>query len=233
MAKNKGGPPRWPKAAMANSQTVENQWMTDPRAELPPEIRGLIFDCDGTLVDTMGVHYRAWLQALNGTGIDLPEEKFYSLAGAPTTKIAEMLVREFKSSAAPATIARQKEEFYIADIPLIRELSAVVAIARRQQGKRSLAVASGGFHHVVDRQLAASGLTDLFPIVICADDVTHGKPAPDCFLEAARRMNLKPCQCVVYEDAELGFQAGRAAGMAVVDVRPWHNWPSVDPDSQA
>ncbi len=207
---------------MSMPAAVENRWITDPDAPLPPEIRGLIFDCDGTLVDTMGVHYRAWLKALEGTGIALPEDRFYSLAGAPTIKIAEMLVREAGSAASPAAITQCKEEHYIAGIPQIRELAVVVGLARRERGRRKLAVASGGFHHVVDRQLAVSGLTELFPVVICADDVAHGKPAPDSFLEAAARMGLMPAECVVYEDAQLGFQAARAAGMAVVDVRPWY-----------
>ena len=98
----------------------------------------------------------------------------------------------------------------------------VIAIARREKGRRKLAVASGGWKRVVMQSLEAIHCADLFEIVVGADDVARGKPNPDIFLEAARRMGLTPGECLVFEDAELGFQAAKAAGMALVDVRPWY-----------
>lgn len=202
--------------------TIKPNWQAHPQVELPEHIRGLIFDCDGTLVDTMPMHYRAWQTALGEAGIPLAEDAFYRLAGMPTLQIAQALALEHKSNVSGEHITHRKEEAYIESIPGIALIPAVVAIARRENGRRRLSVASGGIHRIVDRQLRAAGLMELFPIVICADDVEHGKPAPDSFLAAASRMGLKPEQCLVYEDGELGFQAAAAAGMSCVDVRPWY-----------
>ena len=201
---------------------IKSEWQTNPLAPLPDHIRGLIFDCDGTLVDTMPVHYHAWQMALSQAGIPLAEEEFYRLAGMPTLKIAQALARNHKSTMTGEEIAHRKEEAYIQRIPEIQRIEPVVDIARRERGRRGLAVASGGIHRIVDRQLQVAGLAELFPVVICVDDVEHGKPSPDSFLLAARRMGVKPDQCVVYEDGELGFQAAAAAGMVGIDVRPWH-----------
>ena len=202
--------------------TMKPDWHTNPRADLPEHIRGLIFDCDGTLVDTMPMHYRAWQTALGEVGIPLAEDEFYRLAGMPTLQIAQSLASEHKSKVSGEHITHRKEEAYIQSIPEIALIPAVVAIARREHGRRGLSVASGGIHRIVDHQLRAAGLMELFPIVVCADDVEQGKPAPDSFLAAALRMDLKPEECIVYEDGELGFQAAAAAGMNCVDVRPWY-----------
>jgi len=200
----------------------ENRWMTDPTAPLPPEIEGLIFDCDGTLLDTMPAHYSAWLAALGPSGIEFPEKNFYSMAGIPTLKIAEILVSQSNVSVPPAQIAHNKEQAYIEKIPEIRLIESVVAIVRREQGKRKLAVASGGLRRVVDKQLQAVGLDKIFPVVVCADDVQHGKPSPDTFLLAAQLMHVPRENCIVYEDAEPGIQAAHAAEMTCIDVRQWH-----------
>ncbi|MGC8624862.1 MAG: HAD family hydrolase [Phycisphaerae bacterium] len=208
---------------------VKPEWQTNPQAPLPGRIRGLIFDCDGTLVDTMPVHYYAWQMALREAGIPLAEEEFYRLAGMPTLKIAQALARHHKSTMTGEEIAHRKEEAYIQKIPEIKLIEPVVDIARRESGRRGLVVASGGLHRIVDLQLQVAGLAELFPIVICADDVEHGKPAPDSFLLAARRMGVKSDQCVVYEDGELGFQAAAAAGMICIDVRPWQRLAKSEP----
>ncbi|MGC8553491.1 MAG: HAD family hydrolase [Phycisphaerae bacterium] len=198
-------------------------WQASPQAPLPPDVAGLIFDLDGTLVDTMPVHYRAWMAALEPHGLNLPEARFYSLAGAPTVKIAEILCREQAVAAEPQAIAAQKEAHYLAHIAEIKRIEPVIALAKAATAAGlKISVASGGHRNVVSRQLAAAGLGDMFAVVACADDVEHGKPAPDTFLLAAKRMGVSPQACIVYEDAELGFQAAQAANMRCVDVRPWY-----------
>ncbi len=204
------------------TSSIKPQWQTNPSAPLPDTIRGLIFDCDGTLLDTMRNHFHAWQSTLQAVNIPFAEEDFYRMAGVPTLKIAQTLARRHQSAITGEEIARRKEEAYIEKIPEIQLIHCVANIARREKGRRGLAVASGGTHQIVDLQLQTAGLLDLFPIVICADDVEHGKPAPDCFLLAARRMGILPDQCVVYEDGNPGFQAAAAAGMICIDVRPWY-----------
>lgn len=208
-------------SAESQMPKLDHAWLRDPDAKIPDTIQGLIFDLDGTLIDTMAVHYRAWLTALAGTNIVFPEARFYGLAGTPTQKIASLLCAEHGRSDATA-LAHAKEQNFLASLPVLKPVLPVAALARRELGRRKLAVASGGTRAVVMQELAIIAMTDFFPVVVCADDVRHGKPAPDTFLEAARRMDIAPQHCAVYEDADLGFQAATAAGMYAVDVRPWY-----------
>ncbi len=200
-------------------------WQTDPLAPLPPDIAGLIFDCDGTLVDTMPVHFHAWQEALAAHGIGFDEAHFYQLAGMPTLKIADMLAAEHGKADVGSDIAHRKEAAYLRRLSEIQVIEPVIDIARRYQGQRPMAVASGGVRRVVEAQLEAAGLVNYFPIVVCADDVRHGKPAPDTFLLAAEKIGVLPERCLVYEDGALGFQAAVAAQMRCVDVRPWYFTP--------
>ena len=201
---------------------TEKLYLTQHDAPLPECIEGLIFDCDGTLVDTMPVHFVAWTAALEKHGLELNEKRFYEFAGMPTQKIIEILSEEQGVEVSAAEIAHEKEQMYLEAIPNVARIHRVVDIAEREQGRRKLAVASGGWKRVVRHSLKAVQLEGLFPIIVGADDVTHGKPAPDVFLEAARQMGLKAEECIVYEDGELGFQAAKAAGMECVDVRGWY-----------
>ena len=98
----------------------------------------------------------------------------------------------------------------------------MVAIARREKGKRKLAVASGGWKRVVKESLTLVGVEDLFDAIVGADDVEKGKPEPDVFLKAAEKIGVLPGNCLVYEDGDLGIEAAKRAGMEVIDVRPWY-----------
>jgi len=198
------------------------EWPRDHDAAIPARIRGLIFDCDGTLVDTMPLHFLAWTSALERHGLKLSEKRFYEFAGMPTAKIVEVLSVEQGILASAEQIAHEKEQIYVASIPGVQRIHQVVDIAQREKGLRKLAVASGGWKLVVRQSLRAIAIEDLFEVIVGADDVEHGKPAPDMFLKAAEMMGLKPQECVVYEDGDLGIEAARRAGMEWVDVRPWY-----------
>jgi HAD superfamily hydrolase (TIGR01549 family) len=167
----------------------------------------------------MPAHFRAWVATLRTHGADLSEELFYASAGKPTRDIVADLNARFSYGLDIETIYHEKEEMYLIAMESITEIAAVVDIARANYGKVPLAVASGGTHMIVDRTLTLLGIADLFDVVIGADDVTHGKPAPEMFLLAAERMGIAPETCIVYEDGEPGMVGARAAGMRVVDVR--------------
>ena len=169
-------------------------------AEIPPHIKGLIFDCDGTLIDTMPIHYRAWCKTLADFGMDFPEAKFYSFAGMPTRLIVETLAREQGKCLDPDRVAELKERVYLKMMPRAPVIEAVAAIAKREKGHRKLAVASGGWHNIVVESLTNAGIVGLFDAIVGADDVVHGKPAPDMFLKAAELMGLPPAACLIYED---------------------------------
>jgi len=183
---------------------------------------GYIFDLDGTLVDTMPLHFRAWDAAMRRHGLDagLNEDLFYSLGGVPTVRVAELIGEHYKLTLDPEETGRTKEALYLEGLKAVQHIAPVVAFARSMAGKYPIAIATGGTPDIAEPALAAAGLTELFQIVVTPLDVApgRGKPAPDMFLEAARRMGVAPEKCLVFEDAEPGIQGALAAGMQVVRV---------------
>ena len=182
----------------------------------------LIFDCDGTLTDSMPVHYLCWQKTMRSHGIEFGEERFYALGGMPSDKIVELLTGEAGLRLDCKAIAAQKERAFLDTLHLLEPIQAVVEIARQNRGKRKMAVASGGFRHVIEMQLRQVGILDWFDALVTAEDTPRHKPEPDVFLEAARRLAAQPANCLVYEDSDLGIEAARRAGMQWVDVRAVH-----------
>jgi beta-phosphoglucomutase family hydrolase len=180
---------------------------------------GLIFDCDGTLADTMPFHWKAWQLVLQKHRIKFSEKQFYSLGGIPSRDILKQLGREQGISLDHAAVAKEKEAAYLPFVAQVKPIALVVNIARENYGKLPMAVASGGTRHIIQTVLDHLQITSLFNAVVTSEDVLHQKPAPDIFLEAARRLGVSPDRCRAYEDTELGLQAIRAAGMEAVDVR--------------
>jgi beta-phosphoglucomutase family hydrolase len=187
--------------------------------EIPPHIKGLVFDCDGTIADTMPAHYRAWVEALGEHGVEFPEALFYEMGGIPTAKIVEILNERHGHNMPVMETALYKEKLFERTIAEVLPVQPVVNVIREYHGKLPMAVATGGFRHVCQKILSTLGLLDRFCAIVAAEDVTHGKPAPDVFLEAARRINVDPKLCMAFEDANLGVESATAAGMLVVDVR--------------
>ncbi len=183
------------------------------------KIRGIIFDCDGTLADTMPLHWQAWQTVTRRYQLKFSEERFYSLGGVPSRDILRMLGEEQGVDLDPLAVAKEKESAYLPMLPQVREIQVVGNIAREQHGKTPLAVASGGMKHIIEQVLIHLGLRPLFDAVVTSEDVQRQKPAPDIFLEAARRIGVPPENCRAYEDTDLGMDAIRAAGMEAVDVR--------------
>jgi beta-phosphoglucomutase family hydrolase len=187
--------------------------------ELPEWIKGLVFDCDGTIADTMPLHYQAWSAALKTHGADFPEAMFYDFAGVPTRKIIEILNEKHGYSLPVDEATNLKESMFEELIPQTKPVGPVVDLIRQYSGKLPMSVATGGTRSLVTKTLTALNLLDKFEAMVTADDVLHGKPAPDIFLEAAQRIGVPPGECAAFEDGELGLQSAIAAGMLVVDVR--------------
>ncbi len=191
----------------------------------PAGTRALIFDCDGTLADTMPIHYQAWSRILPPLGIPFGERRFYQLGGMPTAEIIRLLSDETGVPVPETDIeshVQEKEAHFLSLLHEVTPLQVVVDIAARFRGKLPMAVATGGYRAVILRTLAAIGVSDWFDAMVCAEDTPRHKPEPDVFLEAARRLgDVPPEACVVFEDTDIGLEAARRAGMAGVDVRPW------------
>ena len=183
------------------------------------EIHGLIFDCDGTLVDTMPLHWQAWNSVCKRHGIVFPEERFYALGGVPSVKILHMLKDEQGLDMDPVAVSREKEEAYTPLMPEAKLIEPIAAIARDAQGRLPMAVATGGRTKYIKPLLESVGILDWFGAVVTADDVENHKPAPDTFLKAAALIGVPAEECRAYEDTDLGMEAIRAAGMEAVDVR--------------
>jgi HAD superfamily hydrolase (TIGR01509 family) len=191
-----------------------------PRARVmavftPPEKRyaGYIFDCDGTLANSMPLHYRAWADTVEKHGGQMPEDLFYALGGWPSDKMVEFLNQRFATSLVPKIVADEKEHLYVQRLSTMQPIPEVAEFARQVAAFAKVAIASGGVLPVVTKTLETIGFKDFFPVIVTTEQVKRGKPFPDMFLEAAHRMRVDPADCLVLEDSIAGFEAAKAAGM--------------------
>ena len=198
--------------------------MPDLAWTAPDGTKGLIFDCDGTLADTMPIHFVAWTTMLEQHGLSFPETQFFAFAGMPSHRIIDRLAAEQGREIAAAdvtTMVADKEHRYIELIDTVGPVPPVLEVAERFRGVLPMAVASGGEGWVVRRTLEVIGALDWFDAIVGAEDTERHKPEPDVFFEAARRLGLDPAGCVVFEDSDLGLEAASLAGMAGIDIRGW------------
>lgn len=187
--------------------------------EIPPGITGLVFDCDGTIADTMPLHYKAWLIALGEHKVEFPEAMFYQFAGMPTSQIIEVLNQRHGHHMPVMETTIKKEKLFEELIPEILPIEPIVKLIKECHGRLPMAVATGGTRAICTRTLEVMGILDHFNALVTADDKVKPKPSPDIFLEAARKIGIPAKQCMAFEDADLGVRSARDAGMVVYDVR--------------
>ena len=181
--------------------------------------RGLIFDCDGTLVDSMPLHWRAWDTVCQRHGIEFSEERHYAMGGIPSRKILAMLKEEQGLDFDPDELSHEKEAAYMPLMPQVGLIEPVVAIAREHRGRIPMAVATGGRTQFIRPLLERLDIADWFSALVTSDDVANPKPAPDTYLKAAALLGVPAEECRAFEDTDLGMDSIRAAGMEAVDVR--------------
>lgn len=186
---------------------------------LNEQYSGLIFDCDGTLVDTAPIHFFAVTEAMRTFGFEMEKRWYYERVGLTPAA----LFREFEEQNGvildTVELSRRYRPLFLSNVGRAEEIKVVAEVARLNLGRVPMAVASNGHLENVRATLTATGLLPLFDHIVTAEQVAHGKPEPDVFLEAARRINVPPAECIVFEDSDEGLEAAKRAGMRSRDIR--------------
>ena len=191
------------------------------KLELPDgKFDAFLFDCDGTIADSMPLHFEAWSVAVSEWGGQFPEALFYLWGGVPVRKVVERLNEKYRLSMPVDEILIRKEQLYYNFLPKLRPVESVLEHIYDQHGKIPFAVVSGSPRESIFKTLKTLNLLDYFPVIIGAEDYTQGKPHPEPFLNAAKNLNISPEKCLVFEDADLGIESARAAGMSWVKISP-------------
>ena len=177
-----------------------------------------LFDCDGTVVDSMPLHFLAWKQALGEWNCAFSEDTFYAWGGLPVAEVISRLNVEHGLKMPVAAVEVRKEHLYYDNISRLQVVPEVVEHIEAMYGKIPFAVVSGSTRESVVKSLEAVGLLDKFETLVCAGDYAKSKPDPEPFLLAASRLGVAPAACLVFEDTDMGIQAATAAGMASVKV---------------
>lgn len=182
------------------------------------QFEAFLFDFDGTVADTMPVHFTAWNKALEVYQLTLTLEQHHGWAGRPTREIIKLLSDLHKVELNADEILKYKEVQYLESLSEVKGIVPVVEIIRASYGIIPMAIVSGSRRKAIERTLNQLNMASYFQVIVGAEDYVNGKPAPDCFLKAAELLKVKPENCLAFEDAVLGIQSARAAGMPVLKV---------------
>ena len=191
------------------------------KLQIPPgPHHAYLFDCDGTIADSMPLHYIAWKKILAEWNCHFDEHYFYSLGGTPIAEIVSMLNNQHNLNMPVEAVCSRKEELYYELLPQLKAIPEVLEHIHARHGEIPFAVVSGGTREAVTASLTTLEILDRFDLLVCAEDYKKGKPDPEAFLVAAERLKVKPERCLVFEDTDLGIQAATAAGMPSVKIPP-------------
>jgi beta-phosphoglucomutase family hydrolase len=193
--------------------------------DIKPGVKGLIFDLDGTLADTMPLHFKGWQIACKKYGAEIDTAFLRKHTGSPGWIIAREIIKENRlegSVTIEQIVAEKLIEFY-REQHRVKPIQPVVDIVKKYFGKLPMAVGTGGHREAVERTLEVTDLRKYFDIIITANDVDNFKPHPETFLRCAELMNIQPEFVEVFEDGDLGIEAAVTAGMLATDVRTWYD----------
>jgi beta-phosphoglucomutase-like phosphatase (HAD superfamily) len=187
----------------------------------PPEpFSALLFDCDGTLVDSVTAYERAWERAFAAQGRTMSSGWYRARTGLSPAALAEAAARHDPTPLDTQTVQSEAIRHFVDLVGLVRSNERVAAVAHAHHGRVPMAVVSGGPRVGVQASLEAAGILGLFDAVVTVEDVERGKPAPDLYLAALERLGVAAADCVAYEDTDEGLAAAKAAGIRCIDVRP-------------
>lgn len=188
------------------------------------DAKGLIFDLDGTLSDSLPVHVATWKSVGEKYGFVFDPQIIYEMTGRPTIEFAKRIVEQYGVLVEPQVLVDLKQESFWKLAHLLKPVEQVVSLVKENFGKIPMTVGTGASRKSAEIQLKALSLTKYFDAIISADEVSKHKPEPDTFLECAKLMNIEPQFCQVFEDGDLGIKAAQTAKMLVTDVRPHINY---------
>lgn len=193
------------------------------KLEINPNAKALIFDLDGTLADTMPVHFLAYKTILADYGIEFTPEIFATLAGVPAVQTIEQLNERFGTTMNAEEVGHFKEAEYEKIMHKMKPIEPVIELAKKYHGKMPMAVGTGGYHRLAWKTMNILGLDKYFDVLVSSNDVTHPKPHPETFLKCAELLGVDPADCEVFEDADLGIQAAKAGGMIATLVTDYYD----------
>ncbi|HVW79218.1 MAG TPA: HAD family phosphatase [Alloacidobacterium sp.] len=182
------------------------------------QFKAYLFDCDGTIVDSMPLHYIAWKKVLGEWNCEFEEDFFYSLGGMPVAEIIATLNRKHGLAMPVEQVMHKKESLYFEILPQLTAVPEVLEHIEDQHGRIPFAVVSGSTRDSVTASLTTLKLLDRFETLVCAGEYTKSKPDPEPYLMAAERLGVAPEDCLVFEDTDMGIEAATAGGMASVKV---------------
>jgi beta-phosphoglucomutase-like phosphatase (HAD superfamily) len=187
------------------------------------ETRGMIFDLDGTLADTMPLHFKAWQTTCRSFGMEMSREFLQSHMGRPGWEISKDIIslHGLNDKINDRDLVKAKVECYMAMENEVKEIRVIGDIVRKYHGIIPMAIGTGGFYEAARKTLSRIGMSEYFDVMVTADDVSKHKPHPETFLKAAELLDIEPAAIDVFEDGELGLEAARRAGMNPIDIRPW------------
>ncbi|WP_297091469.1 beta-phosphoglucomutase family hydrolase [uncultured Draconibacterium sp.] len=193
------------------------------KLEIDPKAKGLIFDLDGTLADTMPVHFVAYQKILGKYGVDYSAKMFLSLAGVPAVETIERINEVYGTDLNAKEVGHEKEAEYERMMHQMKPIEPVIELVMKYHKQLPMAVGTGGYKRLALKTLEIIGLKDYLDILVSADDVKHPKPHPETFLQCAAQMGVAPADCQVFEDGEPGMVAARSAGMIATLVTEYYD----------
>jgi HAD superfamily hydrolase (TIGR01509 family) len=190
--------------------------------EIDHRAKGLIFDLDGTIADTMPIHFIAYRNILREFGVKFTPELFITMAGIPAVGTIAKINELFGTKLNPEKFGKLKEMEYEKEMVKMEPVRPVVDLIRKYHGILPMAVGTGGYRRLSLKTLEILDLKKYFDILVTSEDVVNHKPFPDTFLKCAELMGVEPGYCQVFEDGRLGIEAALAGGMMAVDVTDYY-----------
>lgn len=204
--------------AFRNKIYVYYEIFMNMKIEIHPDARALIFDIDGTLADTMSVHFNCWSEILKSKNVDYTKEVFYKYAGMPTADTVVKINEHYGINLDVEKTTNDKEKAYISNINKIKPIIPSFELVLEYYNKLPIAAGTGSYRYIAELNLKAIDVYQYIDVLVTADDIKKHKPHPETFLKCAELLNVEPKYCQVFEDAELGFRAVKSAGMILTDI---------------